>query len=141
MTSLRWLLVGLWMAGILYTSSLGQAVTPVSGIVQTLVSKLGHILEYALLGVLLLAAIRAERWVYRSAARELMLVAIVGGTFAMFDELRQSFSPGREPRLTDVLIDLASLVTASWLGGRWLRRPDEPPGAVAPAPGDQPRGR
>ena len=141
MSSLRWILVGLWMAGILYTSSLGQAVTPVRGIVQTLVSKLGHILEYAILGALLLAAVRAERWVYHSAARELFVVAIVGGAFAVFDELRQSFSPGREPRVTDVMIDLVSLITASWLGGRWLRRPDQRPWAAAPAPRHQPRGR
>ncbi len=48
----------------------------------------------------------------------MLVAALIGGTFAAFDELRQSFVPGREPRVTDVLLDLAS-VTAGALVATW----------------------
>jgi len=117
---IAWLLVFLWMAGILYTSSLGQAVTPVQGAMQTLVSKLGHVTEYAILGGLLALAVRREAAGSWGRARYVLVAALIGGTFAAFDELRQSFVPGREPRVTDVLLDLAS-VTIGALIAMWAQ--------------------
>ena len=105
-----WILVFLWMAGILYTSSLGQAITPVGGVLQTLVAKLGHVVEYAILGALLLWALLREVGGGASPLKAVILTAFLGMLFASVDELRQSFSPGREPRVTDVFIDLASML-------------------------------
>jgi VanZ family protein len=115
---IAWLLAFLWMAGILYTSSLGQAVTPVQGTMQTLVAKLGHVTEYAVLGGLLAHAVRREVAGSWMPIGYVLVAALIGGTFAAFDELRQSFVPGREPRVTDVLLDLAS-VTAGALVATW----------------------
>jgi VanZ family protein len=113
MPALAWILAMLWMAGMIYTSSLGEAVTPLGGLMQMLASKLGHVLEYAVLGALLTVAVRQEvpeRW---PRFRALFIVAVIGLTFASFDELRQSFVPGRGPRVTDVLLDLVSLLAGA----------------------------
>jgi VanZ family protein len=115
-STLAWLAACAWMAGILYTSSQGQAATPVSGWLQTLVSKTGHVLEYAALGVMLMAAVRRETRASTLAA--LAVVVAIGVTFASLDETRQSFVPGREPRPTDVLLDTVSLGAAAWLFAR-----------------------
>lgn len=122
-----WVALGAWMCGILFTSSLGQAATPVSGLLQTIVSKSGHVLEYALLGALLLLALRSEFTGSRRAWSILSAVAVIGFGFACLDELRQSFVPGREPRVTDVLIDLTSLVITATLVGSALDRLRAPP--------------
>jgi VanZ family protein len=110
------------MCGILFTSSLGHAATPVGGLLQTIVSKSGHVLEYALLGTLLLLAIRSETDTPRFTWTSLVVIAIIGVGFASLDELRQSFVPGREPRVADVLLDLTSLVVTATLVGRVLDR-------------------
>jgi VanZ family protein len=128
-----WILALLWMAAILFTSSLGQAVTPVVGPLQVVISKLGHLLEYAVLGGLLsLAAPRElpDSWDRR---RVLIIVALIGGAFAAFDELRQSFVPGREPRVTDVLLDLAS-VSIGAVGVFWAMRGSADAEAKTPQP-------
>ncbi len=64
----------------------------------TLVSKLAHVGEYAVLGGLIQWALGARR------AGLAWLMAIV---YAVTDEFHQSFVPGRTPRVTDVLIDAA----------------------------------
>jgi VanZ family protein len=109
------------MAGVIYTSSLGEAATPLGGLMQMLASKLGHVLEYAVLGALLTVAVRQEVPTGWPRGRTLFVVAAIGLTMAGFDELRQSFVPGREPRLTDVLLDLVSLLAAA-VGLLWLER-------------------
>jgi VanZ family protein len=73
------------------------------------VSKLGHMVEYAILGGLLAFAMPREAPASWGNRHLLMVVALIGGTFAACDELRQSFVPAREPRVTDVLLDLASV--------------------------------
>ena len=65
------------------------------------------------------------------------IAALIGLTFAAFDELRQSFVPGREPRVTDVLLDLASVLAGGagllWVnrGGRDLGEDDPPVGRAS----------
>lgn len=119
------------MAGILYTSSLGAAITPVSGVAQTLVAKLGHAVEYAVLGGLLLRGVVRETG--GVPMRRAVLAAVVLGTaFAGFDELRQSFSPGREPRLTDVIIDALSVLVGALGVSRLARASAPPPAAESP---------
>ena len=123
---ISWLLAILWMAGILYTSSLGQAVTPVAGLLQTLVAKLGHIVEYGILGGLLGVAVLGEVPVTWPRGRLLFIAVLIGTVFAIFDELRQSFVPGREPRVTDVLIDLASVTVGAFVV-LWMARSNTAP--------------
>lgn len=91
----RWALVVVWMVVIFAFSAqpkdnldLGQDVW---------VSKLAHVIEYAVLGWLVQRAsgVRRAWWVS-------LLVAVA---YAATDEFHQSFVPGRTSRVTDVLID------------------------------------
>lgn len=114
----RWLLVLLWVSFIIYMSS--HSVPPGDPIgrvgefladlgVKTLIpgtslkfsiAKVGHILEYALLGILLLAA----SW--GNIHKRIWATVGIGLAVAIIDETRQYFVPGREAHIRDVFIDL-----------------------------------
>jgi exopolysaccharide biosynthesis polyprenyl glycosylphosphotransferase len=94
-----------------------------------LVRKLGHVVEYAVLGALLA---RTARWLVpgfvRGRGRELlwrMALAVVpfGIVVALADEFHQTFVASRIGKLSDVAIDLLGLVASvlvMWLV--WRRR-------------------
>ena len=75
-----------------------------------LIRKSAHFTEYFILSLLILRGIRAggkglrHRWA-------LATVLIIAG-YAALDEFHQSFVPGREPAVTDVLIDTSGGITA-----------------------------
>lgn len=130
-----WLPVVAWAILILSLSArsdLPVRTNPATGeVVRTTyaVAKTAHVVEYSVLGALLLRAatapsgglaldpIRAAVWVVLAATA-------LGGS----DELRQSFAPNREPRLTDVGIDGLSAAAAvgAILLGRRLRAGQRP---------------
>jgi VanZ family protein len=90
----RWSIVAVWMGVIFFfsaqpdeTLNLGQT---------TLISKLAHVGEYAVLGGLI-------QWA--RGARRAWLAWLMAVAYAVTDEFHQSFVPGRTPRVTDVLID------------------------------------
>jgi VanZ family protein len=74
--------------------------------IQTLIRKLGHVTEYAILAALLWRALRgAARW----SAKMSILFAIVWigcAIFAASDEFHQSFVPSRTSSFRDVMIDI-----------------------------------
>lgn len=92
---------------------LGSAETDPAKPVETGIRKLGHIAEYALLGLVLFAALRSF------APRPLryfgwpMAYGLLAG---VLDELYQLSVPGRSGRLTDVLIDFAGVLLGLFLG-------------------------
>jgi VanZ family protein len=59
--------------------------------------KVAHVIEYAILGWLIQRA-RGDKRVWWQS----WLIAIL---YAATDEFHQSFTPGRHPRVTDVMID------------------------------------
>lgn len=128
-----WILAMMWMAGILYTSSLGQAVTPVGGFAQMIVAKLGHVTEYAILGGLLWMGVRGEGPTNLALRWAMLSVLLIGAAFASCDELRQSFVPGREPRVSDVLLDTLSVVTGALATSKLVRAEDT--SQITPADG------
>jgi len=67
------------------------------------VRKAGHVIEYAIFGLLLFRAIRGGRtgWSWRWALGAIAIAAV----YAMTDEWHQSFVPSRTPSVWDVLID------------------------------------
>jgi VanZ family protein len=65
--------------------------------------KCAHFSEYFIFSLLILRAIRGGRHTTR-LAWALAAIGIVAA-YAMFDELHQSFVPGRTPAVLDVLID------------------------------------
>ena len=99
---------------------------PSAWVTNLLVRKMGHLLEYAALGVLVSQASDPDR----SPARSwLSLAVIVLAVVPAIDETIQLFVPGREGRFADVVLDWvgASLgVLVRTLIVRTRRRGEEP---------------
>jgi VanZ family protein len=123
-----WLPVLIWMALILSLSSrsdLRTAAPPQlteTHRVNFVVSKSAHIVEYSVLGLLLLRALRGASGAVRLPLGTAVVAAVLmSGLFGALDELRQSFVPNREPRLADIALDTVSALVASLLAAGWLR--------------------
>ena len=73
---------------------------------QTIIRKLGHVTEYAILAALLWRALRSGTdW--KSKTWILFVVVWIGcAIFAASDEFHQSFVPSRTSSLHDVMIDI-----------------------------------
>ncbi|MCC6179208.1 MAG: VanZ family protein [Chloroflexi bacterium] len=128
----HWLPVLLWMAMILSLS--GQSELPVRHNPQTgevikttyTVAKLAHVVEYSVLALVLLRALTASGGgIGLSTALAICWTVMLAFSFGALDEYRQAFTPTREPRAVDVLIDGLSALAASLIFARWrrVRRP------------------
>jgi VanZ family protein len=108
----RWGAVALWM-GLIYVLSaqpgLPSAPAPLLDLV---LKKLGHMIEYAILTLLLQGALPS-----RSLAAAWALAVM----YAVSDEYHQTFVPGRNGWFGDVIIDAAGAYAAV-LGVRTFRR-------------------
>lgn len=81
------------------------------GVADTILRKLAHVVEYALLALLWLRALRT-----RMDARRAALVAlVVTSLYAASDELHQSFVEGRHGSPLDWAIDTAAAATVTLL--------------------------
>ena len=124
-THKHWLPVILWMGLIFVMSSDFGSAAHTSVIIEPLVlwikpnatseefelvhfiiRKLGHLSEYAILGLLVLHAIERTRpahraWSWPAASLTLLIAA----AYASTDEWHQTFVPGRTAALGDVMID------------------------------------
>ncbi len=124
----RWGPVILWMAGIFVFSSLSRPLGPLSDTPYGgPVGRLCHIGEYAGLAALLYRAVRPGQ-TYAEAAIRSLLVTLA---YALTDEVHQSFVPGREFSVLDLLWDgmgavLALVGCRAW---SWARRGAEVVGA------------
>ena len=78
-----------------------------------------HLIEFALLTLTLIWG-RSSGLRRRLGTRQLAWLWILGTLFAVSDEIHQSFVPGREPSVGDVLADVAgvTLVLAAYGLGR-----------------------
>jgi VanZ family protein len=123
-----WLPVLVWMALILSMSSqsdLPMRHNPQTGeVIKTTftAAKLAHVFEYSVLALLLLRALVGTGgglgWPMPVA---IAVTVVIAALFGGLDEIRQSFVPTREPRLTDVAIDTASALAASLGVAGWQR--------------------
>jgi VanZ family protein len=73
---------------------------------QTLVRKLGHVTEYAILAALLWRALRSGRSFQTRLALLFSVALFACAVFAASDEFHQSFVPSRTPAVHDVMIDI-----------------------------------
>lgn len=119
----------LWMAAIFLVSSIPgdgewHAMRPVTYTVR----KLGHVVEYAVLGFLLA---RLFFFHFHKQVREACALAFLAGLiYAMSDEIHQMFVFGRQGKFTDVMIDGVGLLLGMWALVHWRTRvargvPDE----------------
>jgi VanZ family protein len=123
-----WLPVVIWMSLILWMSSrsdLPVRTNPQTGeTIRTTftLAKLAHIFEYSVLALVLLRALTTSSGGLRLRVRTAVVATVAAcGVFGGLDELRQSFTPTREPRLTDIALD-----TASALAGCLVAAPANP---------------
>ena len=128
-----WLPVLVWMVLILtHTghSELPTRANPATGeTIRTtyMTAKLAHLVEYGVLGGLLLRAARAPGGGLAIPTARAAVWAVVAATaFGAGDELRQSVVPGRSATPVAVVSDAASalLVVGGWLAWQ-RRRPDQ----------------
>jgi VanZ family protein len=87
--------------------------------VHSIIRKVGHLGEYAVLGMLLWRALRQAR--LRDAGSSFWRVAVavllISAAYAATDEFHQSFLPTRTPSVRDVMIDTCgSLIGLSIIG-------------------------
>ena len=104
-----WLPVVAWAAVIFALSSIPSLSTGL-GFWDTLLRKAAHVTEYAILGALLVRALRHE-----------LPALVVGIAYAATDELHQHFVRGRHPAARDVVIDAAGLAIGVFVYRRLLR--------------------
>jgi VanZ family protein len=123
-----WLPVLVWMALILWMSSrsdLPIRTNPQTGeTIRTTftMAKLAHVFEYGVLALLLLRALMSAHGGLQVPLRTAAVVTVIAaGLFGGLDELRQSMTPTREPRLADIALDAASAAAACLVAGGWQR--------------------
>ncbi len=78
--------------------------------VEHIIRKLAHFTIYTILGLLLMSL--AETFDFTNKKR-LLLSVLIGFLYACLDEFHQSFTPGRTPLFTDVLIDMLGVIVGS----------------------------
>jgi VanZ family protein len=104
-----WLPVAVW-AAVIFTLSSIPSLDSGLGTWDTVLRKLAHLAEYAVLGALL----------YRALRREPAAIAL-GSLYAVTDEVHQAFVSGRQGSPLDWLIDTVGVVAGVLLLSR--RRP------------------
>ncbi|HZO26014.1 MAG TPA: VanZ family protein [Chloroflexota bacterium] len=123
-----WGPVLVWVAVILalssrsdYQSAAPAQVSEAPGVFFA-VSKLVHVVEYSVLGLLLLRALAATGGGPGLGLGVAVAVSVLlAGLFGALDELRQSFVPGRTPRLGDIALDTGSALVATLIAAGLVR--------------------
>jgi VanZ family protein len=101
-----WLPVAIW-AAVIFTISAVPSLDSGLGVWDTVLRKLAHVGEYAVLGALLYRAVRREP-----------AAVFLGSLYAVTDEVHQSFVTGRNGSPVDWLIDTAGVVAGVLLLSR-----------------------
>ena len=87
--------------------------------IHAIVRKLGHLVEYAVFGVLITLALDDGRgWQPRHA----LIAVVLASAYAATDELHQRFVLGRSAALGDVAIDVCGAAIAQLAFAAWGRR-------------------
>jgi VanZ family protein len=104
----RWLPVVLWAALIFTFSSIPSLGTGL-GTWDLVLRKLGHAVEFGVLGALLYRALRREP-----------LAILLGSAYAVTDEIHQAFVSGRQASPLDWLIDTLGVAAGVLICSHWL---------------------
>jgi VanZ family protein len=110
-----WAPVAAWAAVIFVLSSIPDLGTGL-GETDLVLRKIAHAAEFAVLGFLLLRAVRREP-----------AALVLGFAYAVSDEVHQHFVPGREGAVLDVAIDAVGVAIGVLLvGRRWSEAGNRP---------------
>jgi VanZ family protein len=117
----RWVLVLAWMGLIFYLSSQSDLPTP-NGLSAEVEAILGHLTVYAVLAALVANAL-ADSGI--STVRRLIYALVFAVLYGVSDELHQSFVPGRDPDVFDLMVDGigACVGLIAWMLIVYLRNP------------------
>lgn len=123
MKLLKYWLPPLVWAGVIFTFS-SLKVYPSSTIdwQDFFVKKAAHVIEYSILYVLLYRAFINSTALTKKQTLFLTLILVI--VYAITDEIHQSFTPGREPRARDIIID--GIAAAGTLIAIWKYLPKAP---------------
>lgn len=116
-----WSPVFVW-AAIIFSFS-AKPTNPVSEIYwkDFIVKKLAHVVVYAILAIFLYRAFKKEGVDRKKAGYYSIIVAVLYG---LTDEFHQSYTPGRDPKLRDVIFDTIGATFAIY--GLWNILPKAP---------------
>jgi VanZ family protein len=114
-----WLPVVVWMGVIFIGSSIARMPRVGGETLDGLVHRAAHLLEFAVLGALLLRATSRGR---SASKREIIITLLVVGFYGVSDEFHQRFTPGRSSEGISVLFDVAGGAIGVWAWQRWARR-------------------
>jgi VanZ family protein len=114
-----WLPVVAWMGVIFIGSSIAKVPQVGDETLDGLVHRAAHMLEFAVLGALLLRATSNGRPISK---REIIITLVVIGLYGASDEFHQRFTPGRSSEGTAVLFDVVGGALGVWVWQRWARR-------------------
>jgi len=102
-----WLPVFLWSALIFWLSSIPGLESGLEGKTDFALRKAAHLAEYGILAILWLRALTAGGL---SRRRAFLFSILFCAAFAISDEIHQLYVPGREGRISDVLIDVVGVI-------------------------------
>jgi VanZ family protein len=114
----KWGPVAIWLAFIYAGSSVGSLPHADSETLDSIIHRIGHLIEYAILGVLIARAWRQHQSI---AWREIVYIVIACGLYGLTDEWHQRFVVGRSSELSAVPFDMAGGLIGAWFY-RWRRR-------------------
>lgn len=107
-----WLPPILWMGIIFFLSSRPTIKTTEIYWQDFIIKKTAHFVEYAVLSFLYLRAFLGSKTLKKKSFLLAFLISLV---YAASDEYHQSFIPGREPRIRDVIIDSMGALFAIYM--------------------------
>ena len=113
-----WLPVLLWMGVIFIGSSIGGFPQVGGDTSDAIVHRTAHLIEFAMLGWLVLRALSDGQLPDR---RAFVVALIVVTLYGASDEFHQRFTPGRSSELSAVLFDAAGGLIGLWVW-RWKTR-------------------
>jgi VanZ family protein len=100
-------------------SSIGSIPRVGGTMLDAVVHRVAHLIEFAGLGALLLRAVSQGR---RITKRELIITLIVVALYGASDEFHQRFTPGRSSEGLSVLFDVAGGLAGAWVYRWWRSR-------------------
>ena len=118
---LVWGPVVAWMAMIFILSSQPTLPSAPDALLDLVVKKGAHFLEFAMLAGLCFRAFALLRF-ERSVGAATFWALVISVAYAGLDELHQSYVPNRHPQVSDVLIDTAGVLLALVAILWWSRR-------------------
>lgn len=113
-----WIPVVIWTGVIFLFSTLVVVKSPEFNLEDFLIKKSAHFVEYGILALLLYRALINTTDFSKKRAGILALLFVV--FYGISDEYHQSFTPGREPTVRDIVIDSLGGATSLFLIWKYL---------------------